>query len=86
MTTKTCALPVLLAALTGCVTYAPPPDGPTASLGTYFDTDSDGHMRTGLATVFANPACDSMPSGGRIGTTMGMDDRHEFPAQKIAAG
>ncbi|MDM5181089.1 hypothetical protein PO883_28295 [Massilia sp. DJPM01] len=86
MTTKTCALPVLLAALTGCVTYTPPPEGPTASLGMYFDTDSAGRMRTGTANVFANPACDSMPSGGRIGTSMGMDELDELPAQKIAAG
>jgi hypothetical protein len=52
----------------------------------YFDTDSSGHMRTGLANVFANPACGSMPSGGRIGTSMGMDERDELPTQTIAAG
>lgn len=86
MTIKTFPLLILLAALTGCVTYAPPPDGPTASLGMYFDTDSAGRMRTGLANVFANPACDSMPSGGRIGTRMGMDELDELPTQKIAAG
>ncbi|MCE3604500.1 hypothetical protein LXA47_12890 [Massilia sp. P8910] len=85
MTTKTCALPFLLASLTGCITYAPP-SGPTASLGMYFDNDSSGHMRTGTANVFANPACASPPSGGRIGTRMGMDERDELPTQKIAAG
>ncbi|ATQ76147.1 hypothetical protein CR152_17620 [Massilia violaceinigra] len=86
MTINTFPLLILLAALTGCVTYAPPPDGPTASLGMYFENDTSGHMLTGLATVFANPACDRLPSGERIGTRMGMDERDELPAQQIAAG
>lgn len=79
-------LSLLLAVLSGCTTYVPPADKPTATLTMYMENDTPGtRMRNGSAIVYDGIECEHSTKGVFISSKTSMEDKDELPSKPIAA-
>ncbi|NHZ41361.1 hypothetical protein [Massilia aquatica] len=84
--TRLVIAPLLLASLSACSTYVPPPSKPTATLVMYMENETPTpRMRVGMAVAYADSECGTPSTSHVINSAISMEDVDEIPRKQIAA-